>query len=75
MSDGRWLIPIGGHLQCVGPAMSETATRASGKWAQPGVPHKGWTRVDIEDLGEPSEVCAMREIQEIRYVHHMQPPA
>ena len=54
--------------------MSETITRGSGKWARPGVPHKGWTCVDIEDIGEPSEVCAMCEVQEIRYVHHMQHP-
>lgn len=55
--------------------MSETISRGTGKWAQAGVPHKGWTCIDIEDLGEPSEVCAMCEIQEIRYVHYMQHPA
>lgn len=32
-----------------------------GEWAQCGVPHKGWTCVDIEDLGEPSAVCEMCE--------------
>jgi hypothetical protein len=54
--------------------MSET-TRLTGKWSQPGVPHKCWTCIDIEDLGEPSATCAMCETQEIRYVHHMQHPA
>lgn len=43
-----------------------------GKWSQAGVPHLGWTCVDIEDLGEPSQVCGMCESQEIRYVHFMQ---
>ena len=53
--------------------MSETA-RQTGKWSQPGVPHKGWICIDIEDLGEPSATCEMCETQEIRYVHHMQHP-
>jgi hypothetical protein len=45
-----------------------------GKWSVAGVPHKGWTCVDIEDLGEPSAECEMCESQSIRYVHHMQHP-
>lgn len=53
--------------------MTET-TRATGKWSQAGVPHTGWTCVDIEDLGEPSATCEMCETQEIRYVHHMTHP-
>lgn len=52
----------------------ETTSRATGKWSQPGVPHKGWTCLDIEDLGEPSATCEMCEAQEIRYVHHMEHP-
>lgn len=43
-----------------------------GKWADPGVPHKGWTCVRIEDLGSPEKTCEMCESQEIRYVHYMQ---
>ncbi|MER9414056.1 hypothetical protein [Mesorhizobium sp. M0589] len=46
----------------------------SGKWNQEGVPHKGWTCVDVDDLGEPSETCEMCEAQEIRYVHYMSHP-
>ncbi|RUW32846.1 MAG: hypothetical protein EOS31_21515 [Mesorhizobium sp.] len=46
----------------------------SGKWAEKGVPHKGWTCVDIEDLGSPSETCEMCEIADIRYVHYMEHP-
>lgn len=45
-----------------------------GKWSQAGVPHRGWTCVDIEDLGEPQETCEMCESQTIRYVHHMEHP-
>lgn len=45
-----------------------------GKWSKPGVPHKGWTCVDIEDLGEPSITCEMCETSEVRYVHHMEHP-
>lgn len=45
-----------------------------GKWSQPGVPHKGWTCSDVEDLEDPSLVCEMCETVEIRYVHHMEHP-
>jgi hypothetical protein len=45
---------------------------ATGKWTQPGVPHKGWTCVDIEDLGSPDHVCEMCEVQDVRYVHIME---
>jgi hypothetical protein len=43
----------------------------SGKWSNPGVPHKGWTCVEIEDLGDRALVCQMCESQEIRFVHYM----
>src|SRR4051794_9059202 len=46
----------------------------TGKWAQAGVPHRGWTCVYVEDLGEPSATCEMCEQQEIRYAHHMEHP-
>lgn len=46
----------------------------SGKWDKPGVPHKGWTCIDVEDLGLLGAVCEMCETQEIRYVHHMEHP-
>ena len=45
-----------------------------GKWSEPGVPHKGWTCVGVEDLEEPSAICEMCETQEIRYVHAMTHP-
>lgn len=45
-----------------------------GKWSQPGVPHKGWTCVGIEDLDEPSQICEMCDSVEIRYVHQMEHP-
>jgi hypothetical protein len=45
---------------------------ATGKWTQPGVPHKGWTCIDIEDLDSPGHVCEMCEVQEVRYVHTME---
>ena len=43
-----------------------------GKWSAPGVPHRGWQCVNIEDLGAPDLICEMCELQEIRYVHYMQ---
>ena len=45
-----------------------------GKWSQSRVPHKGWSCVGFEDLGEPSTMCEMCEHQEIRYVHTMRHP-
>lgn len=42
-----------------------------GKWSERGVPHRNWTCVDIEDLGQPQMICEMCESQTIRYVHHM----
>ena len=45
-----------------------------GKWSQPGVPQRGWTCVDVDDLGEPSQLCEMCESVDIRFLHHMQHP-
>jgi hypothetical protein len=48
---------------------------ATGKWTQPGVPHKGWENTGVYDLGRDDRtVCEMCEVQEIRYVHHMHHP-
>lgn len=46
-----------------------------GKWAEPGVPKKGWACIDVDDLGEPSMLCEMCESVEIRYVHVMEHPS
>lgn len=45
-----------------------------GKWSDPGVPHKGWSCVGIEDLGEPSQTCEMCESIDIRCAHVMSHP-
>lgn len=52
----------------------ELVAHKRGKWSVAGVPHRGWTCVDIEDLGEPQIDCGMCESQSIRYVHHMEHP-
>src|SRR5665647_1546165 len=59
-----------------GEAMSEERLVAAGrgKWSQAGVPHRGWTCVDIEDLGRPLRSCEMCESQIIRHVHFMEHP-
>lgn len=51
-----------------------TPRRATGKWALQGVPHKGWTCIEVEDLEEVAATCEMCEAQEIRYVHLMSHP-
>ena len=47
----------------------------SGRWGQPGVPHKGWQCVDCYDSCVDGEelhmTCEMCETQAIRYVHAM----
>jgi hypothetical protein len=45
-----------------------------GKWGRAGVPHKGWECVNVEDLGEPSQICEMCEVMKIRYVQYMSHP-
>jgi len=45
-----------------------------GKWSAAGVPHRGWTCIDIEDLGAPGHICEMCERREVRFVHYMQHP-
>lgn len=54
-------------------SMTEGHTQR-GKWSQKDVPHKGWTCVGDEDLGEPSQICEMCESVEIRFVHFMEHP-
>jgi len=43
----------------------------TGKWREPGAPHKGWQCINIEDLEEPCHLCEMCEVQIVRYVHTM----
>jgi hypothetical protein len=61
-----------------GPVHDNAAARGAsctyGKWSLPGVPHKGWSCVDVEDLGGPLEICDMCESAEIRFVHYMSHP-
>jgi len=40
-------------------------------WNTPGMPHRGWTNMGMEDLGEASHKCEMCGQEEIRYVHKM----
>lgn len=52
----------------------EIPANARGKWAQRGVPHKGWSCISTRDLHEEGEdyaTCEMCESQTIRYVHTM----
>jgi hypothetical protein len=46
-----------------------------GKWAQAGVPKKGWACVGETVLDEQNEICQMCEHQRIRFVHHMLHPS
>lgn len=41
----------------------------SSLWDQPGVPHKGWVCVGLEDLEAPDGDCEMCGKEAIRYVH------
>jgi hypothetical protein len=46
----------------------------TGKWAQAGVPHKGWACQDIEDAGGPDFTCEMCEVSRVRFIHSMSHP-
>lgn len=52
--------------------MTDQFHTTHGKWSEAGVPHRGWACIDIDDLGEPSQLCEMCESVDIRYVHYMQ---
>lgn len=54
--------------------MTKISQTFRGKWSEAGVPKRGWSCVDVDDLGEPSQVCEMCETQDIRYVHVMEHP-
>jgi hypothetical protein len=47
----------------------QAISRKRGKWSDPGVPHRGWIYITVEDLGSPNEICQMCETSEIRYAH------
>lgn len=49
-----------------------TETTTTGKWREPGVPHKGWSCVDIEELEEQDHLCEMCEARHVRFVHVME---
>lgn len=36
------------------------------------MPKSGWECTGMTDLGDPSAICEMCEVQEIRYVHSME---
>jgi hypothetical protein len=53
------------------------AHTGTGKWRQPGVPHRGWTCTEVVDLfddGDDFETCEMCETAQIRYAHIMTHP-
>lgn len=45
-----------------------------GLWSHPGVPHKGWTCVNVEDHEEPTETCEMCGNESVRFLHVMEHP-
>jgi hypothetical protein len=49
--------------------------KGTGKWAQSGVPHRGWKCIGIrDDDGEEPARCEMCELRTVRYVHVMRHP-
>ena len=49
----------------------------AGLWSQPGVPHKGWRCISVDDLRPPeggeyeSGVCEMCHNEKLRFIHTM----
>jgi hypothetical protein len=57
------------------PARTQEGRKTgAGKWAQAGVPHRGWSCIAIRDDGEQPTLCQMCELQTVRFVHVMQHP-
>ena len=54
---------------------SSAISQRRGKWSDPGVPHKGWNCLDVEDLGAPDLTCEMCESADVRFVHVMTHPS
>jgi len=52
--------------------MSETIERPG--WERAGVPHRGWTCVNVEDLDEQCFTCEMCKSALVRYLHTMEHP-
>lgn len=44
------------------------------KWYRKDIPNKGWTCIDVDDLGDVDETCQWCMRQPIRYVHWMTHP-
>jgi hypothetical protein len=53
---------------------SNAVRKRLGKWSSAGVPHKGWTCIETDDLGSNMQTCEMCETSEIRYAHTMTHP-
>lgn len=49
----------------------DSETRTTGKWTEPGVPHKGWRCVDVEERPAQDHLCEMCEARFVRFVHVM----
>jgi hypothetical protein len=47
---------------------------ATGKWREPGVPHKGWVCTSIGEVEHGFAVCEMCEVAVIKNVHTMEHP-
>lgn len=45
------------------------ATLSRGLYSQRGFRHKGWIAADIEDRGEPNEICQACQRKQVRFVH------
>jgi hypothetical protein len=56
------------------PPEEQAISSGRGKWSSPGVPHRGWACIEIEDLEDARRTCEMCESTEIRYAHHMRHP-
>ncbi|PWT73766.1 MAG: hypothetical protein C5B60_07800 [Chloroflexi bacterium] len=43
----------------------------TGRWCEPGFPHRGWKCICVETL-EDLQTCEMCQVAQIRYGHHME---
>jgi len=53
---------------------SHAVSGSRGRWSESGLPHSGWSCVDVDDIGAPDEICGMCLSQPVRYIHVMRHP-
>lgn len=47
----------------------EAVKMSTNRWDKAGIPHTGWSWINVEDRGEASQECQMCSNERVRYIH------